>query len=136
MRDLYKRLGVPADASPETLDTAIEACRHTALRQDADAVLRIPARREAYDQLHATLGDLGRLRARLGLTHAPHWQDDVANDFSQDSDRSLSRHQELADKLDALVAGGKPTATSRRPWGWLVALLGAALLGLLAGAWL
>ncbi|MBZ9557702.1 MULTISPECIES: hypothetical protein [unclassified Modicisalibacter] len=123
MRDLYKRLGVPADADSRTIDAAIEACRHTALKHDAEAVLGVDARRDHYDRLHRRLSDIGRLRSRLGLTHAPHWQGDVANDFSLPPDIADSRHQQLTAKVDALVNAQTTLTRWRYRLMWLIPLL-------------
>lgn len=122
MRDLYKRLGVAADADSRTLDSAIETCRHTALKHDAETVLGVDARREHYDRLHRRLSDIGRLRARLGLTHAPHWQGDVANDFSLSPDIADSRHQQLTAKVDALVTAQAILTRWRYRLAWLIPL--------------
>ncbi|MCL7929550.1 hypothetical protein [Halomonas llamarensis] len=103
MRDLYQRLALPPHATPQELQSAIAACQHSALKQDAEAVLAIPERREVYDSTHTTVSDIGRLRARLGLTHAAHWQGNVANDFSLPPDNAISRHDELVDRVSHAV---------------------------------
>lgn len=103
MRDLYQRLALTPHATPQELQSAIAACQHSALKQDADAVLTLPERREAYDSVHATVRDIGRLRSRLGLTHAAHWQGNVANDFSLPPDNAISRHDELVDRVSHAV---------------------------------
>lgn len=69
------------NANEQQIDTAVARCPNSALRQDATSVLTVTPHRETYDALHGTLSDIGRLRARLGLTHGAHWQGDVANDF-------------------------------------------------------
>ncbi|MYL23152.1 hypothetical protein GLV89_05020 [Halomonas alkaliantarctica] len=103
MRDLYQRLTLPPNATPQELRRAIEACQHSALKQDAEAVLALPERRDAYDELHATVSDIGRLRSRLGLSHGAHWQGNVANDFSLPPDNAISRHDELVDRVSHAV---------------------------------
>ncbi|WP_110685370.1 hypothetical protein [Salinicola aestuarinus] len=102
MRDLYRRLGIPKDAAPPTLENALRRCDHQSLKVDAAAVLGVTARRRQYDDLHALLNDLGSLRVGLGLTHAPHWQGDVASDFTQPPP-TLSRQQALIQKLEAVL---------------------------------
>ena len=82
MRDLYQRLALSPDANDHQINSALARCPNSALRQDATSVLAVAPHRETYDTLHHTLSDIGRLRARLGLTHGAHWQGDVANDFS------------------------------------------------------
>lgn len=99
MRDLYQRLDLPPDASQQAIAKAIEHCQHNALKQDAAAVLGIPEHRLAYDQLHATLSDIGQLRSRLGLTHGAHWQGSVANDFSLPPDQTRSCQDDLVERV-------------------------------------
>ncbi|MCD6008460.1 MAG: hypothetical protein U9Q35_10395 [Pseudomonadota bacterium] len=138
MRDLYKRLGVEPSADDASIGAAIDACDNSALKADAAAVLRVGARREAYDGLHGMLSELGRLRARLGLTHGAHWRGDVANDFSLTPDLAQSRHDQLVAKLDAAVAGQARLARWRRLMPWLI-IAGFSLIaagGFAAGRWL
>lgn len=138
MRDLYKRLGVEPSADDTAIGAAIDACDNSALKADAAAVLRVGARREAYDGLHGMLSELGRLRARLGLTHGAHWRGDVANDFSLAPDLAQSRHDELIAKLDAAVDGQARLARWRRLMPWLI-IAGFSLIaagGFAAGRWL
>lgn len=138
MRDLYKRLGVEPSADDASIGAAIDACDNSALKADAAAVLRVGARREAYDGLHGMLSELGRLRARLGLTHGAHWRGDVANDFSLTPDLAQSRHDQLVAKLDAAVAGQARLARWRRLMPWLI-IAGFSLIaagGFAADRWL
>lgn len=133
MRDLYQRLGVSPTASEKELLEAIERCDHTALKGDANTVLGVGSRREEYDTLHTTLCDIGRLRARLGLTHAAYWREGPADDFSLPPDTLGSRHDELMQRL--LRAAHLHNRWRRLGGPWLVAglfLLGAALGALLA----
>lgn len=103
MRDLYQRLSVSPQASDEELQQAVARCSNSALRQDAEAVFAMDKRRGDYNRAHATLNDIGQLRARLGLTHGAHWQGDVANDFSRPPDQTTSRHDELVDRVSHAV---------------------------------
>ncbi len=137
MRDLYKRLGVEPSADDATLAAAIEACNNSALKADAAAVLNVGARRDAYDDLHGMLSELGRLRARLGLTHGAHWRGDVANDFSLAPDLAQSRHDELVAKLDAAVTGQMRLKRWRRlmPWLLIAGFMLVAAGGFAAGRW-
>lgn len=129
MRDLYRRLGIDKDAPPAALSAAIQRCPNQALRADATAILNAPERREAYDDAHELLDALGSLRIGLGLTHAPHWQGELAGDFTQPPP-SVSRHQQLMLKLEAIL-----TQRQRR---WRVRLAMAAgsiaLIALLVAA--
>ncbi|CAM3905371.1 hypothetical protein VRRI112168_05805 [Vreelandella rituensis] len=133
MRDLYQRLSLTPGADDNAIGTALTQCQNSALRQDAQTVLTVPDRREKYDDLHATLSDIGRLRARLGLTHGAHWQGDVANDFSLPPDHAISRHDELVDRVSHAILLYNRWRRFRGPW-LLVALLATAgSIGLAAG---
>ena len=105
MRDLYQRLAIPPEANEQAIQHAVASCQHSALRQDAEAVFSVAERREAYDTLHDTVSDIGKLRARLGLSHGAHWQGDVANDFSLPPDHAISRHDELVDRVSHRLRG-------------------------------
>lgn len=130
MRDLYKRLGISPQATESDIHTAIEACGHSALKADAKAVLSVKSRREEYDALHATLRDIGLLRARLGLTHGRYWQDSVANDFSLPPDNTCSRHDELVGRLTHAVTLHNRWQRWRGPW----LMAGLLALGIMLGA--
>lgn len=121
MRDLYKRLGISQAASEAEITTAIEACQHTALKSEASVVLGVKSRREEYDRLHSLLCDIGRLRARLGLTHGQYWLDNVANDFSLAPDNNPSRHDALVTKLTEAVALHDRFLRWRRYSPWIIA---------------
>lgn len=129
MRDLYKRLGVPSHASDNDIATAIAACEHTALKADASAVLEVKSRREEYDALHATLRDIGLLRARLGLTHGHYWRDSVANDFSLPPDNTCARHDELIGRVAHAVTLYNRWQRWRGPWSMAGLLAAGIMLG-------
>lgn len=130
MRDLYRRLGVTPDSDNEALGRALEACEHRTLRRDAEAALSVAEHRREYDALHATLGDIGRLRARLGLTHGAHWRDGLADDFSCPADLAGSHHEALMQRLSRAALAHDRWRRWRAP-----ALgLGLFLLGLALGA--
>ncbi|MFP3344154.1 hypothetical protein LG331_04020 [Vreelandella aquamarina] len=116
MRDLYQRLALAPDANDHQIHSAVARCPNSALRQDATAVLAVAPHRETYDTLHHTLSDIGRLRARLGLTHGAHWQGDVANDFSLPPDNAISRHDELVDRVSHAVSLYNRWRRLRGPW--------------------
>ncbi|NGO88616.1 MAG: hypothetical protein GBQ79_02980 [Halomonas sp.] len=116
MRDLYQRLSLPPNANEQQIDTAVARCPNSALRQDATSVLTVTPHRETYDALHGTLSDIGRLRARLGLTHGAHWQGDVANDYSLPPDHAISRHDELVDRVSHAVSLYNRWRGLRGPW--------------------
>ncbi|EPC02708.1 hypothetical protein L861_10205 [Litchfieldella anticariensis FP35 = DSM 16096] len=130
MRDLYKRLGITPQASDSDIATAIEACEHTALKADARTVLSVKSRREEYDALHATLCDIGLLRARLGLTHGRYWQDSVANDFSLPPDNTCSQHDELIGRVTHAVTLHNRWQRWRGPWSMAGLLAVGIMLGI------
>ncbi|OLO02767.1 MULTISPECIES: hypothetical protein [Salinicola] len=102
MRDLYRRLEVDKDAPFVALSSAMQRCANQGLRADATAILTVSERREAYDDIHELLNALGSLRIGLGLTHAPHWQGELASDFTQPPP-AISRQQQLLHKLEAVL---------------------------------
>ncbi|WP_106477801.1 hypothetical protein [Phytohalomonas tamaricis] len=121
MRDLYHRLDIPRHATPDTIARAAARCANQTLQADAKSVLGIDAHREVYDELHGLLSDLGQLRAGLGMTHAPHWCGDVANDFSPPPERIVSRQAQLTAKLEIALARHQ-SRQRRRGWFALVTL--------------
>ena len=121
MRDLYKRLGISPAASDTEISAAIEACQHTALKAEASVVLDVKSRREEYDRLHTLLCDIGRLRARLGLSHGQYWLDNAANDFSMSPDNDHSRHDALVHKVTQAVALHDTFLRWRRYAPWIIA---------------
>ena len=136
MRDLYQRLDLPPDASHQAITDAIEKCQHNALKQDASAVLGIPEHRQTYDELHATLNDIGRLRSSLGLSHGAHWQGSVANDFSLPPDQTVSRHDDLIKRVSHAAAFYNRWRHWRSAWLLIATLMTGTAVGLIAGlAW-
>lgn len=129
MRDLYQRLRLEPEADDTEVAAAIEACAHTALKADAATVLQSEWRRAEYDTLHDTLSDIGRLRARLGLTHAPYWRVGPADDFSLPPGPPGSRLDELMQRLNGAARLHNRWRRLRGPW--LVA--GSLLLALGVG---
>lgn len=129
MRNLYQRLGLDPGASEAEVTSAIERCEHTALKADARTVLEVDSRREEYDALHITLSDIGRLRARLGLTHAPYWRDGPADDFSLPPDTHGSRHDELMRRLTHAALLHNRWQRLRGPW----CVAGLLALGVMLG---
>ncbi|MEC9482221.1 MAG: hypothetical protein UMU75_02705 [Halomonas sp.] len=121
MRDLYKRLGIAPEATDADILAAIDGCQHTALRSEASVVLGVKSRRDEYDRLHGLLCDIGRLRARLGLTHGQYWLDSAANDFSLDPDGHRSRHDALVAKVTEAVALHDTFLRWRRASPWIIA---------------
>jgi len=133
MRDLYQRLALTPDANNQQIKSALARCPNSALRQDATSVLAVAPHRETYDTLHHTLSDIGRLRARLGLTHGAHWQGDVANDFSLPPDNAISRHDELVDRVSHAVSLYNRWRRLRGPWLLIAVFTVGAGIGLALG---
>ena len=133
MRDLYQRLALSPDANDHQINSALARCPNSALRQDATSVLAVAPHRETYDTLHHTLSDIGRLRARLGLTHGAHWQGDVANDFSLPPDNAVSRHDELVDRGSHAVSLYNRWRRLRGPWLLIAVFTVGAGIGLALG---
>lgn len=134
MRDLYQRLAIPPEANAQEIKRAVASCQHSALRQDAEAVLAVAERRQAYDTLHNTVSDIGRLRARLGLSHGAHWQGDVANDFSlPPDDHAISRHDELIDRVSHAVSLYNRWRRFRGSWLLITIFATGASVGLALG---
>lgn len=99
MRDLYSRLGIEPKASEQEIQKAIASCGNAALSEDANTVLLVPSRRQNYDRVHATLRDVGALRAHLGLNHSDNWKTPESNDFTTDPAHGLSMYDELLEKI-------------------------------------
>lgn len=134
MRDLYRRLGIAKHATPKTIFRAAERCDNHSLKADAMCALGDPARRRDYDDLHALLSDLGRLRAGLGMTHAPHWQGDAANDFSPAPERIVARQELLTNKLEIAL---RRHQTRWRRGAWITLTITISLsAAYAAGRWL
>lgn len=133
MRDLYQRLAISPEANDQEIQHAVARCQHSALRQDAEAIFSVAERREAYDSLHNTVSDIGRLRARLGLSHGAHWHGDVANDFSLPADHATSPHDELVDRVSHAVSLYNRYRRLRGPWLFIAVFATGAGIGLALG---
>lgn len=134
MRDLYKRLGLVPSASPRAVEAAIARCQNSRTRRDAEAVLLIPGRRNAYDSVRSELATIGRLRARLGLTHSENWNFSGSSDFSPEDDSSISLREEFLSRLNILATEAKRQHRSRIWKERTRKLVIAAVLGVFA-AW-
>ncbi len=91
MRDLYTRLNVNKSASVSELERAIESCWDAKLKKDAATVLLNPQMREAYDQAHNVLCNIGNLRSNLGLSNSPNWTGAFVSDFYSPPSRTPSQ---------------------------------------------
>ncbi|WP_447555552.1 hypothetical protein [Vreelandella sp. EE22] len=133
MRDLYKRLALSPTVDEQTLNQALADCPNSALRQDAEATLAMDEHRKRYDELHTTLSDIGRLRAHLGLTHAPHWQGNTANDFSLPPDSAESCLDDLLTRVDKAATLYDRWHRFRGPWLLIAVFAVGAGIGLALG---
>lgn len=133
MRDLYQRLSLPPDATDTQIRQALEACSNRALQKDASAVLTVAEHRQEYDALHATLADIGRLRARLGLCHGAHWQGSIAHDFARSPGEAVDQHQALHRRVRQAAVRYSRWQRLGGPWLAAVALIAAACVGFAGG---
>ena len=99
MRDLYRRLGISSTASPQNIQEAVQSCSDAKLKEDATEVLLSESRRKTYDQVHASLTDIGVLRAKFGLTHGANWQGSQTQDFEKGSWTPTSASQAFEKKI-------------------------------------
>jgi hypothetical protein len=81
MRDLYKRLGVGEDSSPEEIRAALPAA-DADTRAAAETILLHPGRRTVYDRNRKVLATVGHLRSRLGLNLTGSWPRSRFGDFT------------------------------------------------------
>lgn len=83
MKDLYKRIGLlSSDASSQTIEQAL--LTGSVSRSDSSAaafILLDSKRRQVYDRTHATLLQIGQLRANMGLNRTPIWVGSGCHDF-------------------------------------------------------
>ncbi|MCI0511318.1 hypothetical protein C8E00_102154 [Chromohalobacter marismortui] len=103
MRDIYRRLDIHVSASDADIARAIARCENQAVKSAAEHILCVESRKREYDQLYGTLTGIGLLRARMGLSHAPYWRGNVANDFSISADDEYARYAELKAKVARAV---------------------------------
>lgn len=132
MRNLYARLSLPPTASAAEITAAITACPHAELRSDAAAVLLNAGRRRTYDQLHATLTEIGGLRASLGLVPTRLWQGQ--RDFDGEVRGSGSRYGEFIRKRDMMATArrfgkARPASKAAAPLTKLIDALAACFGG-------
>lgn len=99
MRDLYTRLKVNKSASVSELERAIETCWNAKLKKDAATVLLNPQMREAYDQAHNVLCNIGNLRSNLGLNNSPNWTGAFVSDFYSPPSKTPSQLELFKQKV-------------------------------------
>lgn len=83
MKDLYKRLSIPADSPAEVIRAALPSADVDA-RAAAEFVLLDVRRRAVYDRNRRALVTIGRLRANLGLNYTRLWARSELKDFRED----------------------------------------------------
>lgn len=107
MRNLYKRIGVSPDATDLEINRALSAVKHDQAHRDAKTVLLDPTKRKAYDRVHAVVSDIGKLRARVGLTQGKYWRGIVAEDFSVPAGKPRSLRSEYIEKIKTQLKADK-----------------------------
>jgi hypothetical protein len=114
MKDLYKRLGVPIDASADEIRHAAAAIEEPQ-RGEAEFILLAPRRRAVYDRNHRVLSTIADLRGRLGLALRPFWSHGDHRDFMRSPAAGTARNSDE----------DRPTFAAPRtiPWGvlWIAA---------------
>jgi curved DNA-binding protein CbpA len=71
MKDLYKRLGLPSDATEREIRVALDQAEDEALVRAGREVLLRDDRRAVYDRSRRIAHVVAELRANLGLRNAP-----------------------------------------------------------------
>lgn len=112
MRDLYTRLNVNKSASVSELERAIESCWDAKLKKDAAMVLLNPQMREAYDQAHNVLCNIGNLRSNLGLNNSSNWTGTFAADFSFPPSSTPSQLEVFRNKIKRSNVAGSASDDS------------------------
>ena len=98
MHNLYKRLGVPIDATKDELLQAIIRCSDASVKPDAECVLLNSKSRCIYDQTHATLTSIAQIRHGLNLTDKPNWNEQIQDEFSTEKPTPQSEDKDATAK--------------------------------------
>lgn len=88
MKDLYARLNLSPEASPQGIRSRLKKATDSQLKRAAQEILLRPERREVYDRNHRTLQLIGELRRELDLTDSRNWQETGGDDFVAPPDPS------------------------------------------------
>ncbi|EHJ04393.1 hypothetical protein [Marinobacter manganoxydans] len=114
MRDLYRRLGIKPTASSDEIQKALKSIGETKLKADVTEALLNEGRRKTYDQVHSTLSDIGKLRAKLRLSSGDNWRDSGNGDFNNHAESPSSASLTLENKLrDRAIKAQKQSLTRR-----------------------
>jgi hypothetical protein len=141
MKDLYRRIGLPAQTDDRA---AIERALGSAAGGDAGSaraarhVLLDPDRKPVYDRTRAVVMRVGQLRANLGLSRSPNWLASDCSDFDTTAASAVPQ-------LEALRARRQRAPVAKQGLGiglWIGLGIGAVVLswciiaGLLANPYL
>lgn len=128
MKDYYRRLGIPPNATPQSIERALATVKDNALRREARAVL-LSDRRVAYDLTHVQLARIAQLRTNLGLTHTTLWQGSGAEDFQAAPSGTPSELEKLRSEAGRTWANTPPATQSGLKGYYLVGLLSLVVVG-------
>lgn len=128
MKDYYRRLGIPPNATPQSVERALATVKDNALRREARAVL-LSDRRVAYDLTHVQLARIAQLRTNLGLAHTTLWQGSGAEDFQAAPSGTPSELEKLRTEAGRASAKAPPAAQSGLKGYYLVGLLSLVVVG-------
>ncbi len=81
MKDLYKRLGIQANASLEERKRAVARTEEVSDRFDASAVLFNEHRKRIYDHHRSTVQSVATIRALAGISTSEFWNETTYGDF-------------------------------------------------------
>lgn len=144
MRDLYKRLDLPGQASGEQIRRSFGAATPD-LRASAELILLDPRRRRVYDRNRDLLLTIAQLRFDLGLSYTRFWSRRQFKDFWKVPTFTPAPVQPEAPKRrvdTAMIAQAFHTArhhgrhhAARWGWCWAITLIVLALSVLLIVLW-
>ena len=128
MRDLYKRLELPPDATENQVLNRLAAVDDET-REAATLVLLDSRRRVIYDRNHRVLSTIGTLRSHLAMNLKPFWARSGCGDFSQ---AFMTPAQNGIDPLAVIRAAGGRRRIHRDARAWVIAVM--LLLAIVAAA--
>lgn len=144
MRDLYKRLELPGQASEQQIRHSLGAATPD-LRASAELILLEPRRRRVYDRNRDLLLTIAQLRFDLGLSYTRFWSRRQFKDFWKAPTFTPAPVPPEAPKRrvdPAMIAQAFHTArhhgrhhAARWGWCWAIALIVLALSVLLIVLW-
>lgn len=95
MRNLYNQLKISSQASHDRIVKAIDREIRSYLKEEAKFVLLNKDRKRVYDRCNDSLIKIGKLRANLGLNHAPNWVGHNFTDYHYSPTRNVSIIEEI-----------------------------------------